>query len=244
MPRPAAAILCALLPMLLPAAPFAGPLTVSTNHRYLQSADGQPFFWLADTGWLLFSRLNRADTERYLDDRAAKGFNVIQVMVLHSGAMRSAAGVPALVDSNPGLPYTTPGNDASRRGEYDYWDHVDWVLDKARERGMLLALVPAWGSLAKSGELNEGNVEAYGRFLAERFRSKPNVVWLTGGDTPGDQNTVVWKRLGADAQTLRRRPPGDLSSIWPNAIVDVVSQRTVARLQHGAERTPALRPGH
>ncbi len=56
-------------------------LTVSANHRFLQRADGSPFFWLGDTGWLLFSRLDRAATLRYLDDRRAKGFNVIQVMV-------------------------------------------------------------------------------------------------------------------------------------------------------------------
>ena len=50
-------------------------LTVSANHRFLQRADGSPFFWLGDTGWLLFSRLDRAATLRYLDDRRAKGFN-------------------------------------------------------------------------------------------------------------------------------------------------------------------------
>jgi hypothetical protein len=32
-----------------------GPLSVSANHRFLQRADGSPFFWLGDTAWLLFS---------------------------------------------------------------------------------------------------------------------------------------------------------------------------------------------
>jgi hypothetical protein len=36
------------------------PLAVSANHRFLQRADGTPFFWLADTGWLLLTRLDRA----------------------------------------------------------------------------------------------------------------------------------------------------------------------------------------
>jgi hypothetical protein len=28
-----------------------GPLSVSANQRYLQTADGKPFFWLGDTAW-------------------------------------------------------------------------------------------------------------------------------------------------------------------------------------------------
>ena len=46
-------------------------LKVSDNHRYLQTEDGEPFFWLGDTAWELFHRLNREDAIRYLDNRAA-----------------------------------------------------------------------------------------------------------------------------------------------------------------------------
>lgn len=207
-----AALFPALLCTLAWAAPPAGSIAVSANHRYLQHADGTPFFWLADTAWLLFSRLDRAETERYLDDRARKGFNVVQVMLLHSAAMQSAAGVPALLGRNPGQPFTTPGSDPRNPGEYDYWDHVDWVTERAAERGIVVAMVPAWGSLAKSRELNENNVEAYARFLGERYRSRWNIVWLTGGDTPGDQNTNVWKRMG---RTLKQFDPGHLVSYHP-----------------------------
>ena len=40
-------------------------LRVSENHRYLVQADGKPFFYLGDTAWELFHRLNREDAERY-----------------------------------------------------------------------------------------------------------------------------------------------------------------------------------
>ncbi|MBA3416196.1 MAG: DUF4038 domain-containing protein, partial [Chloroflexia bacterium] len=55
-------------------------LRVSDNGRFLVRDDGSPSFFLADTGWTLLHRLNRAETVRYLDDRAAKGFSAIQVM--------------------------------------------------------------------------------------------------------------------------------------------------------------------
>ena len=34
-------------------------LKVSENHRFLTDAEGKRFFWLSDTGWLLFSKLTR-----------------------------------------------------------------------------------------------------------------------------------------------------------------------------------------
>ena len=58
-------------------------LTVSPNGRFLM-AGNQPFFWLGDTGWLLLSKLNPEETEKYFENRKEKGFNVIQVMLLHN----------------------------------------------------------------------------------------------------------------------------------------------------------------
>ncbi len=57
-------------------------LQVSGNKRFLVTADKQPFFWLGDTAWELFHRLNREDAERYLKNRASKRFTVIQAVAL------------------------------------------------------------------------------------------------------------------------------------------------------------------
>ena len=48
-------------------------LHVSTNGRFLEYDDGKPFFYLADTAWELFHRLNREEATRYLEDRVARG---------------------------------------------------------------------------------------------------------------------------------------------------------------------------
>jgi hypothetical protein len=50
-----------------------GQLQVSQNRRFLQTADGKPFFWLGDTAWELFHRLTREEAEMYLKNRAEKG---------------------------------------------------------------------------------------------------------------------------------------------------------------------------
>ena len=42
--------------------------SVSSNKRFLLK-DGQPFFWLGDTGWELFHRLDRNEADQYLKKR-------------------------------------------------------------------------------------------------------------------------------------------------------------------------------
>src|SRR4051812_47911966 len=57
-------------------------LKVSENKRFLVTADGRPFFWLGDTAWELFHRLNREEAVRYLRNRAERRFTVIQAVAL------------------------------------------------------------------------------------------------------------------------------------------------------------------
>ncbi|MPZ19087.1 MAG: DUF4038 domain-containing protein [Luteitalea sp.] len=187
-------------------------LTVSGNRRFLQTRDGQPFFWLGDTAWLLFERLDREEVERYLENRRRKGFNVVQVMVIRSAESKNAYGSLALTEGDPARPRVTPGSDPDNEHEYDYWDHVDWIVSQAAARGIYVGMVAAWGSVVDEGILNAGNVRAYARFLAERYRDQPNIVWLTGGDTHGNENTEVWRALG---ETLNALDPNHLITFHP-----------------------------
>ena len=47
-------------------------LKVSQNRRFIVTQSGEPFFWLGDTAWELFHRLNREEARQYFDNRAAK----------------------------------------------------------------------------------------------------------------------------------------------------------------------------
>ena len=57
-------------------------LRISENRRFLVKEDGSPFFWLADTAWELFHRLNREEADYYLTKRAEQKFTVIQAVAL------------------------------------------------------------------------------------------------------------------------------------------------------------------
>jgi hypothetical protein len=187
-------------------------LKVSPNGRYFMTADGAPFFWLGDTGWLLFSKLKREEAIQYLDDRKQKGFNVIQVMVLHTTKVVNAYGDTALKSGNVAMPITTPGNNADNATQYDYWDHIDFIVKAAAQRGIYIAMVPVWGSEVKAGKVTTAQAKQYATFLANRYRSQSNIVWMNGGDIKGTDSIAVWKALG---KTLHEKDPGHLMTFHP-----------------------------
>jgi hypothetical protein len=187
-------------------------LKISANKRFFQTSNGKPFFWLGDTGWLLFVKCDREDAIKYLDTRKEQGFNVIQVMVLHDVNNKNAYGDYALKNADVSKPDTTPGNNFKDPVAYDYWDHVDFIIDEAAKRGIYMALVCIWGSNVKSGNVNMTNAEAYARFLAERFKNKNNIVWVDGGDIPGNEGMEVWKKI---ATTIKKNDSRHLLTFHP-----------------------------
>lgn len=172
-------------------------LVVSSNKRFFAKASGEPFFWLGDTGWLLFSRLTREEAEKYLIDRKQKGFNVIQVMVLHEIKAVNVYGDSAITNKNVALPAITQGEDPSKPEQYDYWDHVDYIVNKAADLDIYMAMVPVWGSNVKAGYVSVDQARAYGKFLTDRYGKKSNIIWLNGGDVKGTDGLEVWQALGS-----------------------------------------------
>lgn len=184
-----------------------GRLIVSENGRFLQHEDGTPFFWLGDTAWLL-TRLTREEAIVYLDDRREKGFNVIQMDVIHSVKSKNAYGRQPLIDED----FTKPDLAKGPNGEPSYWDHLDFLVDEAAKRGMYAALVCVWGSEVKRGALNEADATVYGKWLGERYKDRPNIIWFIGGDVHGTTMTQVWLNL---ANAIKSVDPNHLMTFHP-----------------------------
>src|SRR5688572_1841769 len=170
-------------------------LKVSENKRFLVTEKGDPFFYLGDTAWELFHRLNRADTETYLDDRAAKGFNVIQAVVL--------AEFDGLTEPNADGALPLENNDPTKPVE-KYFQHVDWAVDQMAKRGMYCAMLPTWGDKVnkkwgKGPEIfTPENARVFGEFLGKRYKDKP-IIWMLGGDRPIEKpvHTEIWRAMAA-----------------------------------------------
>lgn len=153
-------------------------LRVSDNRRFLIHEDGAPFFYLGDTAWELFHRLSREETDLYLQDRAARGFTVIQAVALaeHQFDRPNFYGDHPLHDNDPTRP-----NDA-------YFAHVDWVVRRANELGMHVGLLPTWGDKWNKGAWGAGpefftpeNAAVYGEWLGRRY-AEADIIWILGGD--------------------------------------------------------------
>lgn len=187
-------------------------LKVSENQRYLMDEDENPFFWLGDTGWLLFSKLNRAEAEEYLDNRVEKGFNVIQVMVIHHLAVSNVYGDSALVKGDISIPALTEGNIFEDTTAYDFWDHADYIIDLAEKKGLYMALVPVWGTNVKEGGISRQQADIYSSWLAKRYAEKSNIIWLNGGDTKGCDSTATWNIMG---QNYHKLAPNHLTTFHP-----------------------------
>ncbi len=161
-------------------------LRVSANRHYLERNDGSPFFYLGDTAWMLCQRLTREDVDRYLEDRASKGFTVIQMVALFS-LDANAYGQAPLVSGDPERP-----NDA-------YFQHVDYVVKKAASLGLYVGMLPTWGHLWKQTEgraiFSKDKAFSFGRFLGKRYGEQP-IIWILGGD---DNPTLPVERQIIDA---------------------------------------------
>ncbi len=173
--------------------PLCAQVKVSDNGRFLVAKDGKPFFWLGDTNWELFHRLTREEILLFLDKRKEQGFNVIQAVALaEMDGLRTPNryGDRPLNNEDPSQLLTTPGNDPDNEYQYDYWDHVDFVIDEAAKRGLYIGLLPTWGDkvahLWGDGPIvfNEQNAGQYARTLAGRYASRWNILWIIGGDRP------------------------------------------------------------
>jgi hypothetical protein len=160
-------------------------IVISPNHRFLQYENGEPFFWLGDTGWHLFSKLSREEVKVYLKNRRDKGFNVIQCMVIPSLPLTNVFGDSAFIN-----------NDISEPAPDGYWSHIDYIIDEAAKSNIYIAMVPIWGTVAKQPQITVEKVKSYIEFLTKRYRSKPNIFWINGGDIRGDIKPEIWNTIG------------------------------------------------
>ncbi len=172
---------------------LAQNLKVSDNNRFLVQEDGTPFFWLGDTAWQLLNVLDKKESEHYLRNRASKGFNVVQCVL---------PGLMGLNEANHEGERIFENLDPTKTNE-KYFEHIDWVLDKADALGVNLALLPLWGrqiqeehpTIKNKKIFNVKSAFTYGAFLGKRYKNKTNIVWVLGGDATPEGYEQEWQSL-------------------------------------------------
>ena len=150
-----------------------GPLRAAADHRTLEHADGTPFFWLADTWWMgLSGRLHHDEVRSLADDRRAKGFNVVQIVM----------GPPP--DSHPFDPRSANDGGFAWEKEYaamrpEYYDEADRKINELLERGFVPCMVGMWGYHIEF--MGVERAKQHWRYLIARYGAMP-VVWCAAGE--------------------------------------------------------------
>jgi hypothetical protein len=190
------------------------PLQVSDDGRYLVDARGRPWRVQADAAWLMSAAATPEQVEEYLATRRAQGFNSFYLSAMvHPGgydavehAPENHAGDPPL--ASPGDFSTAGATPASER----YWAWIDWIIEKAAEHGMAVML--AYTYLGYEGGdqgwyaevLDQPDRRAlfeWGRWLGDRYRNSPNVLWLGLGDYTPPEGSAGAARVRAIADGIR-----------------------------------------
>ncbi len=192
--------------------------TLQVKGRYLAWDDGTPFFYLGDTAWELFHRLNREEAAYYLKTRASQGFTAIQTVALAEFKGLTVANAYGRLP----LQFTQGVPDPDKLdldGDYSYWAHVDDVIQTARQHDLMITLLPTWGdkfnhNWGDGPEIfNAQNAYRYGAWIAGRYRDQPNIIWMLGGDRPLEaRHRAV---IDAMAAGIREADPNHLITFHP-----------------------------
>ena len=170
-----------------------GKLRVSDNQRFLQHENGKPFFLLGETAWLMPERLNREEVQYYLGRCHQAAYNMVQVQVINGVPAYNAYGQRSSTED-----WQIPTD----KDTYGYWNHMDYIISQAEQQGIYIGMVCIWGGLVKAGLLNTDQARKYGTFLAERYKERPNIIWIIGGDIQGDIKPEVWETLATTIKSI------------------------------------------
>ena len=160
------------------------PLKVSSNGRFLETANDQPFLMVGDTPWSLIGDLSDGSAAQYYADRVAHGFNTAQSALLCDGY----TGCNPNGTTYDGIAPFTSGNGP---GSYDlskpnmaYFQRAHHDVAQAAADGIEVLLDPieTGGWLTTLENNGAAKDKAYGAFLGNFFKDLPNIIWISGND--------------------------------------------------------------
>jgi hypothetical protein len=144
-----------------------GPIRVSQNGRYFIDANGEPFYFLADTQWELFRRYSPGDARLILENRKARGFTVVMVMLtgVGDGTGANFDGQRPWLNNDPARPNAA------------YFTNVEAVVKLALTNDMQL-LIGLYHQ-TYGNRMTVDNAARWAAWVTRRYRDYPNIIWTS-----------------------------------------------------------------
>ncbi len=180
-----------------------GIIRLSDNRRHLVHSDGTPFFWLADTAWNGALLSHEGDWAAYLQDRAAKGFTVIQFITTQ---WRAATG-----DADGRAAFTGEGE---IQVSPEFYQRMDRRIDTLNDYGLVAAPVLIWTctNIDPGLILPDDQLMVLAGYMVARYGSH-QVIWILGGDGDyRDEKAQRWRKIG---RTVFGDHSGRLATMHP-----------------------------
>ena len=165
------------------------PLQVAPGGRHLIDQRGRPFLIKGETAWLALANLTEAEQEQYLADRSAKGFNLVEVMLMNHDYTSSPNPMPPSNRAGE-QPFVKAGDFSTPNDAY--FDRAVAFVDRAATHGIQVLIAPnylgfdggheGWWKELTAPANTRPVCAAFGRYLGARFKGRKNVLWLAGGD--------------------------------------------------------------
>jgi hypothetical protein len=160
--------------------PYAYPLKVSSNARYLVDQNNKPFLIVGDSAWCLIPNISLTDAATYFADRASRGFNSVLVSLFAGKDIGSIR--PNFEDFDGNGPFTTPGNIGTPNAAY--FARVTENLKLAAKYGLCVFLDPienyGWEKTFKSA--GPAACKTFGEYIGKLWKNQPNIIWCHGND--------------------------------------------------------------
>ena len=206
-----------------------GPIRASENKRYLEHADGTPFFWLGDTWWMsLCNRIRWPEEYKSLTaDRERKGFSVIQIVM---GLYPDMPPFDERGANEAGFPW----EEDYARIRPEYFDRADERIGHLVDSGLAPCLVGAWGYFMPW--MGVEKLKRHWRYLIARYASYP-VIWCVAGEAnlpwylaegfPYDDRDQVREWTKVAAYVRKTDPFGRLCSIHPTGLGELTARGAI-----------------
>ena len=195
------------------------PVRSSTNGRYLVDKNNKPFPILGRTAWFVISQPVSA-YQTFIDHTVSLGYNSIEIMgITHD----PRANHPPFNGDND-LPFLKQLDGSAWKGSLvysdikkeapdmttpneKYWTYMDNFLSYCESKGILVFFFPGYvgypdtdqGWMEELVANGTDKAEAYGAWVANRYKNQTNIVWML----LGDMGTFNPPRKNAEAALIK-----------------------------------------